>query len=325
MWKDLGEVFCKVCGVSSNEDKKFYKKQQLCNKHYLQIKRHGKPLPIEKERKKNNHICDICGDTYSNSYITWSHNDEYKNKVLCRKHYKQLLEKGCITDDMPSGKNIERVCCICGSKEKVIYSKIYHGMYCRKHYSQLYNLGELKERTIFDKNEYKIKNDIAIIYLRNSKQEIVGETLIDLEDLNKVIQYKWRLDTWNYAEGKINNKNVLMQRLIINEYRKEYIIDHINRNTLDNRKSNLRIVNKSENAINSKIASNNTSGVKGVSWSNTFNSWRSYLTKNGIRYELGYFKNKDDAIKARLNGELKYFGEFAPQKHLFKKYGISEN
>ena len=325
MSKEIKEVFCRVCRKSSNEDIHFNKKNQLCNRHYLQIKRHSEPLPLEKERQKNNHICDICGDIQSNRYTTWSHDGEYKGKVLCLKHYKQLLEHGCITDDMPSSKNIDRVCCVCGSKEKVIYSKIYHGMYCSRHYSQLYNLGELKERTKYDRNEYKIENNIAIIYLRNSKHEIVGETIIDLEDLDRVIKYKWTLGTWNYAEAKIDDKSVLMQRLIMNEYRKEYIPDHKNRNTLDNRKSNLRISNKSENAVNSKLSSSNTSGIKGVSWSNRLNQWRSYLNKDGIRYEFGYFKNKNDAVKERLKGELKYFGEFAPQKHLFKEYGISED
>ena len=37
---------------------------------------------------------------------------------------------------------------------------------------------------------------------------------------------------------------------------------------------------------------------------------------------LGHFDNKDDAIRARLNAEVKYFGEFAPQKHLYEQYGI---
>jgi hypothetical protein len=38
---------------------------------------------------------------------------------------------------------------------------------------------------------------------------------------------------------------------------------------------------------------------------------------------LGYFINKDDAIKTRLSAEAKYYGEFAPQKHLFEEYGVA--
>ena len=40
---------------------------------------------------------------------------------------------------------------------------------------------------------------------------------------------------------------------------------------------------------------------------------------------LGTYENFDDAVRARLEGEKKYFGEFAPQKHLFAQYGIEED
>ena len=43
---------------------------------------------------------------------------------------------------------------------------------------------------------------------------------------------------------------------------------------------------------------------------------------NGKNIHLGVFEDKEDAIKERLNAEVKYFGEFAPQTHLFKEYGI---
>ena len=45
---------------------------------------------------------------------------------------------------------------------------------------------------------------------------------------------------------------------------------------------------------------------------------------NILWLNLGYFTNKNDAIKARLNGEVKYFGEFSSQKHLYEQYGIDE-
>lgn len=46
---------------------------------------------------------------------------------------------------------------------------------------------------------------------------------------------------------------------------------------------------------------------------------------NYKRIFLGYYDDIEDAIRARLKAELKYFGkEFAPQRHLFKEYGIKE-
>ena len=67
----------------------------------------------------------------------------------------------------------------------------------------------------------------------------------------------------------------------------------------------------------------NKSGVVGVSWNKKRNNWKASLIFNGKENYLGNFKNKDDAIKARLLAEVKYYGEHAPQKHLFNQYGIN--
>lgn len=67
---------------------------------------------------------------------------------------------------------------------------------------------------------------------------------------------------------------------------------------------------------------NNKSGIIGVSWLNSREIWQSHISIHGKQYNLGCFKNKDDAIRARLTAELKYFGDLAPQKYLFGKYNI---
>lgn len=113
-----------------------------------------------------------------------------------------------------------------------------------------------------------------------------------------------------------------MQRLILNEFNTTNIVDHINRDTLDNRKCNLRIVDKSLNAVNAGIRSNNTSSVTGVSWNKNANSWRAYINYQGKRIELGHKKDFDDAVILRLNAENKYYPGMQPQKELFKKYGV---
>lgn len=99
--------------------------------------------------------------------------------------------------------------------------------------------------------------------------------------------------------------------------------DHHNRNKLDNRSSNLVTCTVRENNRNKSIRSDNTSGVIGVSWNKNKNKWavRIYPEKTGEKF-IGYFTNKEDAIKARLEAEVKYYGEFAPQRHLFEEYGI---
>ena len=99
--------------------------------------------------------------------------------------------------------------------------------------------------------------------------------------------------------------------------------DHIDRNEMNNRRSNLRPCTRQENIRNKSIQSNNTSGIIGISWREDRNKYRAYITvEKRKQIFLGYFHNKEDAIKARLEAEKKYFGEFAPQRHLFKEYGI---
>ena len=74
------------------------------------------------------------------------------------------------------------------------------------------------------------------------------------------------------------------------------MIDHINRNKSDNRIENLRLTNKSLNAFNSKIQSNNTSGCKGVSYIRKSNRWESAIKINGKKIILGYFKCLNEAV-----------------------------
>lgn len=78
--------------------------------------------------------------------------------------------------------------------------------------------------------------------------------------------------------------------------------DHLNRNTLDNRLSNLRRANKSEQAVNRRRQSNNTSGYKGVSFDSHTGRWRSYAYRNGSMLYFGLHDTAEMASIAR--GEL---------------------
>lgn len=274
-----------------------------------------------KNPKTKENKCDICGDTNSSNYAVWHSTDKYNNTKVCSKHYAQIRRHNKFLDDIPSTFNQKRICCVCGFEDhSVVYSKRYKGMYCLRHYSQLYKLGEIKKITVFDKNEYYIHDGVVYLILRNSKNENVAEVKLDEEDLEKVLQFKWYLDTWGYAESHIKG---LMQRFILNEYDSNRIPDHINRDRLDNRKSNLRILDKSGNSVNSGLRSNNKSGVTGVSWNKSRSSWRSYINYQGKRIELGQYKDITDAIIARLSAENKYYPGMQPQINLFERYRLS--
>ena len=101
------------------------------------------------------------------------------------------------------------------------------------------------------------------------------------------------------------------------------IPDHINRIRHDNRRENLRLITHVENSINCSMQSNNTSGFIGVSWDKSHNLCQVNIRVNGKLIKIGRYKNIEDAKRARLKAELKYFGtELAPQRHLFKEYNI---
>jgi len=101
-----------------------------------------------------------------------------------------------------------------------------------------------------------------------------------------------------------------MFRIIVNPF-KDKQIDHINHNTLDNRKENLRIVTGSQNGMNQKLHKNNTSGYKGVHWFIYSKRWMAYIRLNSRKIHLGYFNSKIEAAYAYNYAALKYFGKFA--------------
>lgn len=104
------------------------------------------------------------------------------------------------------------------------------------------------------------------------------------------------------------------------------VIDHIDRDKTNNKKENLRICTQQQNTFNCSISKNNKTGIVGVYFRNDTKIWDSKIMFNRKSINLGCYKNFDDAIKIRLLAELKYFGEeFAPQRHLFKEYGVTKD
>lgn len=88
-------------------------------------------------------------------------------------------------------------------------------------------------------------------------------------------------------------------------------IDHKNGNRDDNRWSNLRLATSQQNLMNSKLAKNNTSGRKGVSWHKGAGKWSAYIINNGKKYHLGLFDDLSDASAAYINAANKIQPEFA--------------
>lgn len=166
-------------------------------------------------------------------------------------------------------------------------------------------------------NRYKFLDNIAIGY--DSKN---SSFIIDLEDYELIKDYCWNIDANGYAIARNKDGKIIkMHRLITNALKND-VIDHIDRNRSNNVKSNLRITDAMGNAINHTIRHNNLSNVSGVTWYDKNKKWRAFVIVDGKNKYVYYGDNKEEAIIARLNAEVKYYGDFAPQKHLFEQYGI---
>lgn len=184
---------------------------------------------------------------------------------------------------------------------KFVYGKKIYGDYAEI----LAKQSELKK--IFIKN-YIItdkKNKIAIIKIY-SKTIGYNDVIIDLEDLNKIENYKWRVekdDKHNtmYCRSDIvinkKHKSVNIHRLIMN-CPKDKIIDHIDRNGLNNRKKNLRIVDPSLNGKNSSKQKNNKSNLPtGVYYNEKEKCFRVFWSENKKSFGRSLYINKHGGFR----------------------------
>jgi len=222
-----------------------------------------------------------------------------------------------------------KVCSYCGATEKETRISLFHKdkYYCRKHYLQLSRYGKIFERTIYDKNEIITYDDYAEVILYDKYGKEKARTIIDIKDVEKVATQKWYY-LLDYCVAKINNNNIRMQNFLTDNMVFEngkYIqimIDHIDRDKLNNRRDNFRVATKRQNATNSKIRTTNKSGVTGVLWYKGYGCWLAQITYKYKNIALKYTNDFDEAVIVRLKAEVQYFKEHSSNYN--KEKGIIE-
>jgi hypothetical protein len=148
---------------------------------------------------------------------------------------------------------------------------------------------------------------MRIIGLTKGKQ-----TLVDDSDYLQLIKYKWHYCGSGYAARRDypSNNYIYMHRFILGVDNKSEV-DHINCDTLDNRRENLRKSSRSLNMANTKLRVTNKSGIKGVSFDKNRNKWSAEITVNYKKIHLGRFYNKLDASRVYDFASVKYFGDYS--------------
>lgn len=151
---------------------------------------------------------------------------------------------------------------------------------------------------------------------------------VSAEDYEYLKQFYWHYSKRGYACARINNKLVLMHRLILMrklncELSPKEQCDHINHNRLDNTRENLRLVSNQQNCFNgSKTKRKCSSKYKGVCFSvqkykrqdgsmGEYSTWIAYIKKDRKRFHIGCFKTEKEAAEAYNAQAVILFGEYA--------------
>jgi len=176
------------------------------------------------------------------------------------------------------------------------------------------------------KNKYKIFDDYVVMYITRKNGDQY-EVIFDIEDYDKVSKYhyKWFLVWDNRSKSffvratkylndnsKKPNEAVFLHRYILDIEDSEVEVDHINHDTLNNRRYNLRVSQRIENSKNRETRnSNNKSGYRNVFFSSKDNCWIVSLRVDGKNKRWYGFKDVHEAGKFAEEMRQKYYKEFA--------------
>ena len=231
----------------------------------------------------------------------------------------------------PKGARKVRYLCQCDCEEQneviVWASNLKHGsktLSCGCHKRKVSRYRGYNTRKY---NEYYEYEDIVFVKYSNCNEYF----LCDKEDWDYLKYFTWGkgIQEGGYACTVLDGKTYMMHKLIIDCCPSACYVDHeyqVVNGVCDNRKKNLRIANKRQNAQNHVLMKTNSSGYSGVKWIERHKCWESSINiEENKQTRLIRTKNKEEAIKVRLQAEHDYYGIFAPQRYLFKEYGIDDS
>lgn len=175
---------------------------------------------------------------------------------------------------------------------------------------------KLKEKSDFLSRDIKRNEDgLAIINIYNNNQEVIENVIVDDNKWHELVRYRWTKSN-KYHQAKIDCNTVYMHRYIVDAKNGD-IVDHCNGNRLDNRQSNLRIVDYSINNHNKK--GYGSSKFRGVSYSKIGKNWKAEIVKDYLKYNLGHYEKEVQAAIAVNIKAKELYGEHASMNEVSEK------
>lgn len=159
-------------------------------------------------------------------------------------------------------------------------------------------------------NKYIIKENYCILQVQYKNYWY--DVYIDLEDIEKVQQYHWRA---SHKKNKVyiitgsfaNHNAKYLHNFLMNYIPQDKMeIDHIDGNSLNNQKNNLRLVTRQENIDNTKVRIDNQIGIRGVSQNKKNHLYKCDFSFHGHRYYFKDWKTVEEAVYCRKYAE-EYF------------------
>lgn len=149
-----------------------------------------------------------------------------------------------------------------------------------------------------------------LIPLRDKTGAVVAHALVDDDTPETITKYRWGLNNGTYAirhstsGGRKNRTHFLLHREVLGLKKGDPSrVDHINGNTLDNRRENLRLTNASQNAQNRPVRTRRGT-YRGVTWKKDQGpngKWLARATINYKTHHIGYFEDEEEAAWAVVN------------------------
>lgn len=150
-------------------------------------------------------------------------------------------------------------------------------------------------------NKFDLSGEYGIGWTTNTNNEFY----FDKEDFDKIKGYCW-WEKDGYVVTQRKRITIRMHRLIMNVTDRNIQVDHIYHNTMDNRKSQMRLVTNMENSWNKQS--------KGVYFNTEKNKYVGHITYDGKKY-FKYFETEKDAKEWRKTKEQEFYKEYAYKEH----------